>query len=112
MTNTNNNTNLKLIETFYDEVKTIVLERYYVDKDGLRQSLYEAFYEDGKPYIKSTYKNNKLNGLYELFHENGQPNIKCTYKDGLKQGLFEWFDENGKLLIKCTYKNGIEIMQE
>ena len=31
MTNTNNNTNLKLIETFYDEAKTIVEIRYYCD---------------------------------------------------------------------------------
>ena len=32
MSNTNNSTNLKLIETFYDEAKTKVNERYYVDE--------------------------------------------------------------------------------
>ena len=47
------NTNLKLIETFYDKAKTKVKERYFVDKDGKLDGLYELFYKDG---------------LYELFY--------------------------------------------
>ena len=41
------NTNLKLIETYYNEDKTKVKERYYIDENGLRQGMYESFYENG-----------------------------------------------------------------
>ena len=106
MTNTNNNTNLTKVKTHHDKAKTKVKERYFVDENGLRQGLYESFYENGRPDLKCTYKDDKLNGLYENFWENGKPRKRYTYKDDKLDGLYQRFDENGKLLIKCTYKNG------
>ena len=105
MTNTNNNTNLTKVKTHHDKAKTKVKERYFVDENGLRQGLYESFYENGRPDLKCTYKDDKLNGLYEEFFENDKPRERCTYKDGLKQGLYESFDENGQLEQKCMYKD-------
>ena len=105
MTNTNNNTNLTKVKTHHDKAKTKVKERYFVDENGLRQGLYESFYENGRPDLKCTYKDAKLNGLYEEFFENDKPRERCTYKDGLKQGLYESFDENGQLEQKCMYKD-------
>ena len=90
------NTNLKLIETHYDEAKTKVNERYYVDKNGLRQGLYESFYENGQLRRRCTYKDGKLDGLYESFYENGQLKERCTYKNNKLDGLCEWFDINGQ----------------
>ena len=106
MTNTNNNTNLTKVKTHHDKAKTKVKERYFVDENGLRQGLYESFYENGRPDLKCTYKDDKLNGLYEEFFENDKPRERCTYKDGLKQGLCESFYENGQLEQKCMYKDG------
>jgi len=99
------NANLTKIETYYDDTKTIVLERYYIDENFLRQSLYEAFYKDGKPYIKGTYKNGVCDGLFEWFDENGKLKGRCTFKNDKRDGLFESFDENGKLKGRCTFKN-------
>ena len=80
MTNTNNNTNLKLIETFYDEAKTKVNERYYVDKNGLRQGICDCFDGKGQLEERYTFKNDELDGLYELFYENDQVSERYTYK--------------------------------
>ena len=105
MSNTNNSTNLKLIETFYDEAKTKVNERYFVDENYLRQGLYESFYENGQLEERYTFKNDELDGLFKKFNRDGDLIERCTYKDGLKQGLYESFDENGQLEQKCMYKD-------
>ena len=67
MTNTNltQQNTLTQIETFYDEAKTKVKERYFVDKNYLRQGLYELFYENGQLKGRCTYKNGELDGLDE-----------------------------------------------
>ena len=75
------NTNLKLIETYYDKEKKKINERYYVDKDGLKQGLYESFYENGQPHIKFTCKDGVYDGLFELFYKDGQVKERCTHKD-------------------------------
>ena len=74
-------------------------------KNGLRQGLFESFWENGKPFIKCTFKDNRLDGLYEEFFENGQVKERCTYKDGLKQGLYESFYENGQVKERYTFKD-------
>ena len=89
------NINLKLIETYYDEAKTKVNERYYVDKNYLRQGLYEQFYENGQLRRRCTYKDGKLNGLYKSFHENGKLEERFTFKNDELDGLYELFYENG-----------------
>ena len=45
---TNNNTNLTQVETYYNEEKTKVKERYFVEENDLRQGMYKSFYENGK----------------------------------------------------------------
>lgn len=51
---------LMQIETFYDKAKTKIQERYYVDKDCLKQGLCELFCENGKLRERRTYKNGQL----------------------------------------------------
>ena len=107
MENTNNNTNLTKIEKCVDYAKTTVKFKYYIDENGLKQGLFESFYENGNPFIKCTFKDNRLDSLYEEFYENGQLEIRYTCKDGIYDGLYEEFYENGKLRERCTYKNGL-----
>ena len=100
------NTNLKLIETYYDEAKTKVKERYYIDENGLRQGMYESFYENGNNGIRCTYKDSELNGLYEEFDVNNKIRAKCDYKDSKRDGLYELFSANGKSINQFVYKKG------
>ena len=97
------NTNLKLIETHYDEEKTKVNERYYVDKNDLRQGLYESFYKSGQLFERCTYKNDKREGLFEWFHENNQLSQRGTYKNDDLHGILELFDNQGKFEFSCNY---------
>jgi antitoxin component YwqK of YwqJK toxin-antitoxin module len=91
MTNTNNSTNLKLIETFYDKAKTIIKERYYIDENGFRQGMYEEFYENGKLKTKCTFKDDKMESLSDHFYKNDQIEIHA---------LFELFKEYSRYCKK------------
>jgi len=59
-TNLTQQNTLTQVETCDDEEKTIVLERYYIDENGLKQGLFERFYKDGQVKEKCTYKNDQL----------------------------------------------------
>ena len=96
---------VKKNETFYDEAKTKINERYYVDKDGFWQGLYEEFYKSGRLRTRCTFKDDKQDGLYKQFYEKGQLFTKCTFKNGAFDGLYERFYESGKLIEKYTYKD-------
>ena len=106
MTNTSNNTNLTKVKTYYDNEKTKVKERYYIDENGLRQGMYESFYENGNNGIRCTYKDSELNGLYEEFDVNNKIRAKCDYKDSKRDGLYELFSANGKSINQFVYKKG------
>lgn len=69
-TNLTQQNTLTQVETCDDEEKTIVLERYYIDENSLKQGLFERFYENGQHQIKCIYKDDKQDGLFEWFHEN------------------------------------------
>jgi len=79
MTNTNNNTNLTKIEKCVDYAKTTVKFKYYIDKNGLKQGLYELFCEDGQLDERCTYKNDDLHGILELFDNQGKFEFSCNY---------------------------------
>jgi len=57
---TNNNTNLTQVETYYNEEKTKVKERYFVEENDLRQGMYKSFYENGKSINQFVYKKGKI----------------------------------------------------
>jgi len=64
------------------------------------------YHENGNIWIKSNYKNVKLNGVYEQYYDNGNIEEKSIYKDGKLDGVCEWYYENGNIEVKSIYKNG------
>ncbi len=43
---------------------------YVVDEDGRKNGPYEQYLPQGTLFIKTTYKNDELNGLYEQYFAN------------------------------------------
>lgn len=70
------------------------------------------FYENGNPKFKKTYKNNVLDGEEVLFYMNGKPKVQNYYLDGKLDGETIYFDENGNQIkiehYKAGVKNGVE----
>ena len=73
-------------------------------KDG--ESMY--LYENGKPKLKQSYKNDLLSGEELIFHDNGIPAIKNNYLNGKLDGEIIHFDNKGNKLRVEHYKNGIK----
>jgi len=73
--------------------------------NGVKNGLYESWWENGKLQKKTNYVNDKKEGLYEEWYYNGQLMIKVNYVDDKKEGLYEEWWENGNLKIKCHYTN-------
>ena len=56
------------------------------------------FYESGKIYIKSFYKNGNKDGEDYRYFENGEIQSKGFYKNGKLEGKNISYDENGNIL--------------
>ncbi len=72
----------------------------------IRHGEYLSWYENGKPYVVSNYKDDNLDGKHETFHKNGKPSFISNYKDGKRDGKLELFYENGKKEVVSNYKDG------
>jgi len=83
-----------------------VIEKYHVNKDSLRQGLYEAYFESGNLKEKATYKDGKLNGERTLFFTNGQAEITEQYISGVMNGDYKVFYESGQLKLVQNYVDG------
>jgi antitoxin component YwqK of YwqJK toxin-antitoxin module len=102
-------------------------------KNGVKDGLYEDYYEDGTLSAKCTYKNGILDGLAQLYYPNGNLEFQCNFRNGYHYGLYESYSNkvgedgsreykyfiydgilDGKyeeykdnIKIKCTYVNGL-----
>jgi hypothetical protein len=92
-----------------DELSLSVKGTY---RNGKRDGLWEAYWDNGQLRYIRTYKNGVSVGDRESYYKNGKLWMKGTYKDGKKDGVVEWYHENGRLVKKFTYKNGELIKEE
>ncbi|MBR8766563.1 hypothetical protein IX306_001939 [Porphyromonas levii] len=74
--------------------------------NGKREGVLENWYEDGSPWIRSSYKNGKRDGFYERWYPNGQLEERSHWKDGGKYSLCEAWHSNGRLFFWENYKEG------
>jgi len=44
----------------------------YIDDSGIKEGLYEEWYDSGKYKTKCMYENGQKNALEETWHENGE----------------------------------------
>ena len=54
----------------------------------------------------------KLNGVVETHYDNGKPKIKATYKNDKRDGLSETWHANGKTWSRAIYRDGVMIYKQ
>ena len=62
---------------------------------------YEALNKDGKK-----------DGLWEAFWDNGQLEFRENYREGVLDGLAKDFDENGQIEFTSYYINGKKVKRK
>ncbi len=80
--------------------------RFTVDSKGLKAGSYLENHPNGKPAVKATYKNDKLDGVLTEADAHGKVLKKATYKAGLLHGDFATADATGKITAKETWFEG------
>ncbi len=93
----------------YDEVIEVYangdLKAKYKTKYGLKDGLYQSWFENKNKWIECTYKNDKKHGLRQQWYKNGTLLEMCTYIEGKRHGTYLAWHRNGNRWIECTYKN-------
>lgn len=64
------------------EIKN-TLYHYFIDKQGLKQGEYKAWYIDGVLMQHCAYIDNQLHGEYKLWYGNSRRMVHCFYVNSL-----------------------------
>lgn len=89
----------------YDNGQMAIETTYQQGKKNGEEIL---FYPDGKPQHKKTYKDDVLEGEEIIFYPNGKPRERRAYVAGQLDGEFYYLDENENVQKIETYKNGVK----
>jgi len=84
----------EVVESFEDGTPRL---RYAVDAEGQRQGPFTEYYPGGKPAVRGTYREERLDGLWTAWHVNGRMRAKGTYRAGAREGRWEEWGEDGVL---------------
>jgi len=87
------------------EKKDTSLFHEWFMKNGVRDSLWIVYYENGFPLKSAVYKNNLPNGVKTEFNENGEVISECTLVDGVPDG-YARFNQMPMYILEGYYKNG------
>lgn len=101
-----------LYETYYPNTNVVgeelglLASRYYMKNnkiDGLRIE----YYDNGQLWLKCNYKDGLKDGIFEEYYETEDGQIilwrKGFYVNGIRNGLYQTFDINGNLLKSINY---------
>jgi len=75
-------------------------------KDGLYESEWKGFSENGQLLSLSNYKKGKLNGLSISYFDNGNVKSEIEYSGDFKDGYAKSYYLNGQILEEANYKQG------
>ncbi len=90
--------------SYFENGKIYRIETF-VDGNYVRE---QKWYANGNLWYENNYGlSHMMDGLHQAWYENGSPQQKCTYKNGDKDGLYQLWAENGILVKECTYKNNM-----
>ncbi|MCW3072473.1 MAG: tetratricopeptide repeat protein [Bacteroidetes bacterium] len=92
------------LETKYKNGKTKLKSTY---KDNMLQGPSNAFYPDGKPLSTKTFVNDQAEGEIKFFYPDGKPEWSRMYLDGDKHGKHtQYYQEGGNVLRETNYAYG------
>ena len=84
----------------------VVVEKYAITNDSLKNGLYEAFYDDGTLKETCNYVKGSLQGERKMFFSNGNLEITENYVDGKMNGEYKNHYESGQLMLHMNFENG------
>ena len=79
----------------------------YFYRNGLRNGITSAHFEDGKIEFEITYRKGQKEGEEIYFYENGNPKAKRTYSADVQNGPEVLYDINGRPTQQNNYVNGL-----
>ena len=88
----------------YDKLQEKKKQEFY--NDGVKDSLWITWYENGQKDFEGHYKDGKEKGLHIEWYENGQKSIEGNYQIGLKQGDWKRWRKNGQITGEGSFTNG------
>ncbi len=98
----------------YSSTKAYLIEKYYFDKNELKQGKYKRYFNSGTLRKEGIYINDKKNGQWKVYASklNKGDSIYTpelvkieTYRENLKNGYFKEYDFDNILTTEGNYKN-------
>ena len=90
---------------FYDTNGSMSSKGFYNDK-GEREDEWTWYHDNGTIREIATYKDGKLNGKNKLYYDNGKPYILGTSKNDEYEGEYKYYIQTGGLKQKKYFKDG------
>ena len=81
------------------EIKKYERSYSYNVLDGL----YEEWYSNGKPKLRTVYDKGRINGVYKIWYSNGQIKIQASYNGDQRVGSYKEFYRNGNPKTEYMY---------
>ena len=81
-------------------------EKGYYSK-GIKNGLFECYYDNGKIWYRVTYINGERNGYYTEFHLNGIKKWKGIFRDDKYDRKWTEYDSNGEVIQELKYIGGM-----
>lgn len=97
-------------KTYYDYQKTLLKERFFVQKKNpaILDSTYLLYYQNGVLKTKGNFKNNKAEGHWTYYYENGTPRMEGDFQQGVQSGYWKYYYENGTLSMEGKINKDIK----
>lgn len=83
--------------------QAVIEETEYVD--GLKNGVYNKYYDNGKIMVKANYKNDILDGEYVSYYPNGVVKEEGLFSEGQKIGEWKTYDMEEGLLSVDVYSD-------
>jgi len=84
----------------------IVIEKYQIDADSLKQGEATTFDDDGNIFDKANYVNGTLSGKRTIYYQDGSTDTEENYVDGVLTGEYTQYYKNGNVMQRGSYTDG------
>jgi antitoxin component YwqK of YwqJK toxin-antitoxin module len=88
--------------TYYQKNIKVLEETY---KEGKRDGIGRAYFEDGKVADERNYKNDVENGAWRQYYPSGKIKLETRVDSGIRNSVYYVYYENGILQTRGRYKN-------
>ena len=84
---------------------TGVIKGYGAYEEGLKTGFHNQWNSKGQKIAQGIYKKGLKNGLWQYFYDNGQLKKEINYKNNLKEGFFKFWNSKSVLVAERNYSS-------